>query len=59
MKIDTWPGLARVVNGPLWFTFVEGEILPTIWLCLGGHKPLAHLPRWKRLLRPAIRWRLL
>ena len=32
----------------------------TRWLCIGGHKPLAHLPRWKRHLLhlPAIRWRL-
>jgi hypothetical protein len=32
----------------------------TYWLCIGGHKPLAHLPRWKRRLYhlPSIRWRL-
>ncbi len=33
---------------------------PTIWLNIGGRKPLAHLPRWRRRLLhlPAIRWRL-
>lgn len=32
----------------------------TIWLCVGGHKPLAHLPRWRRRLLhlPSIRWRV-
>ena len=32
----------------------------TIWLCIGGRKPLAHLPRWRRWLfhLPAPRWRL-
>lgn len=42
-----------------WVTFERGKWLPVVWLCLGGSKPLAHLPRWKRLLRPSIRWRLL
>jgi hypothetical protein len=32
----------------------------TIWIGIGGHKPLAHLPRWRRHLfhLPSIRWRL-
>lgn len=30
-----------------------------IWLCIGGRKPLAHLPaaHWRRHM-PVIRWRL-
>jgi hypothetical protein len=32
----------------------------TVWLSVAGHKPLAHLPRWKRRLLhlPSVRWRI-
>lgn len=33
---------------------------PVVWLCIGGRKPLAHLPPWKRrfLHLPSVRKRL-
>lgn len=39
-------------------TRTHGGVL--VWLSIGGHKPLAHLPRWERHLLhlPSIRWRL-
>lgn len=39
----------------LWVTTKGGPI----WLCIGGRKPLAHLPaaHWRRHM-PVIRWRL-
>ncbi len=41
-------------------TYRGTEGCRTIWLNIGGHKPLAHLPRWRRHLLhlPSIRWRL-
>jgi hypothetical protein len=52
----------------LWVT-LETKKLPgglllrqvTAWLSIGGRKPLADLPRWRRHLfhLPSIRWRLL
>lgn len=31
-----------------------------LWLNIGGRRPLAHLPRWRRHLMhlPAVRWRV-
>lgn len=31
-----------------------------VWLNIAGRKPLAHLPRWRRILfhLPSVRWRL-
>ena len=40
----------------VWWTTKGGPV----WLCIGGHKPLAHLPTWRRRLLhlPAIRWQV-
>lgn len=51
----------------LWITLTTrrdgGLIIQEIvaWLCIGGKKPLARLPWWRRRLfhLPSIRWRLL
>lgn len=42
----------------LWIT--RSDQGATIWLCIGGRKPLAHLPRWRRNLLhlPGIRYRV-
>lgn len=44
----------------VWISWGDGHQL-VAWLQIGGHKPLAHLPRWRRRLfhLPAIRVRLL
>lgn len=41
----------------IWITFAKSV---TVWLQIGGHKPLAHLPRWRRLIfhLPVVRVRL-
>lgn len=46
----------------IWTRFVTGSIaIGPIWLNIGGRKPLAHLPVWRRHLLhlPSIRWRIL
>ncbi len=42
----------------IWITARDRHL--TIWLQIGGRKPLAHLSRWERRLLhlPSIRWRL-
>lgn len=60
MKRKWWQLRLRWV----WITWADGRtVIPgglTSWLCIGGHKPLAHLPRWRRRLLhlPSIRFRL-
>lgn len=41
----------------VWVTWHAGL---TVWAHIGGRKPLAHLPRWRRRLLhlPCLRWRL-
>lgn len=44
-----------------WLTATRSPGGLIVWLAVGGRKPLAHLPRWRRRLchLPAVRWRLL
>lgn len=52
------PGFFQLRLRWLWITQADGRL--TVWLCIGGRKPLAHLPVWRRRLfhLPSIRWRL-
>lgn len=44
----------------LWISWGGSLDRLTIWLCIAGRKPLAHLPRWQRRLLhlPSVRYRV-
>lgn len=56
--VTTWDGGWQLWLRWICITRTGGRTV--VWLSVGGHKPLAHLPRWRRHLLhlPAVRVRL-